>query len=71
MFFCFLIRSAGTEKGEEKQPEHVETSQCSRRQSDQPEQPVALGTGERLPEDFIFGEKPGQRRNAGNGQGGS
>src|SRR5262244_2683826 len=52
----------------EEQPEHIEGRHPRDTSAEQPQQDMTLITRKRLPEDFIFREKAGQARRAGNGQ---
>src|SRR6266568_8713784 len=60
-----LISARISKKSEEEQPEHVERSHACSEETNEPKKGVPL---KRMPQDLVFAEKPGQRRDSCNRQ---
>ena len=59
-----VIRAALAEEDHEHLAKHVERRQPRSGEAQPPQQLVSAGEG--LPQNFVLGEKPSQRRNPGN-----
>ena len=65
-----MTHSRAAVKSQKHEPEHVERSHQRRDEADEPEQTIRPAFGRPcLPENFVFGEKSCERRNAGNREG--
>src|SRR5229473_8379123 len=67
MFLNMLVGATMTEEGKEKKAEHVERGEARSDEADHPQQEKAV---EGLAENFIFAEKPGERKNSSDRHGG-
>src|SRR5216683_4570237 len=67
MFLNMFVRAAVAEEGKEEQPKHVKRRQARGDETYDPEQEKAV---EGLAENFIFAEKPGERKNSSDRNGG-
>src|SRR5437867_11832718 len=64
-----VIGAALAEEDHEHLPEHVEGGEPGDDETDGPERGRAVWARERLPEDLVLREEPGEGRDAGDGEG--
>ena len=69
MLLGVMIGSALAVKSHEELAKHVEGRQAGAAHGEKPDRPMTVRS--RQPENFILGEKPGERRKAGNRQHGN